>query len=316
LVSADEMSVMDDMPTYRSRRTRSALAGLLMVLALGQLGSSSVAAGIAAAELAEARGLLKERKLPEAQAAYERLAAVDPKNLEVQVQLAELALRRDQPEVAVVHLENAARLDPKSARVQKRLGDAHGTVAVKASLLTKFGHAKKTLAAYERAVVLDPTYVDGRLALFEFYRQAPGMAGGGIDKAMTQAARIKELDPNRGRIAFATLYVGEKKYDQALAQFDEVLASHPDDYTAHFQIGRLAALTGQFSDRGLTSLRRCLELTPPSKSGAASHAAVHWRIGNILEKRGDKAGARAAYEASLALDANFAAAAESLRKLK
>ena len=30
--------------------------------------------------------------------------------------------------------------------------------------------------------------------------------------------------------------------------------------------------------------------------------AVHWRIGNILEKKGDKAGARAAYE-TLLLDA-------------
>lgn len=288
--------------------------GAMVALALGA--PSGHAAEIAAGELEAARELFAALNYPEAQAAYERLASVNPESFEVQFQLGELALRRGDPATAVIHLERAGRVDPMSARAQKRLGDAHGTVAVSAPLLSKFGHAKKTLVAYERAVALDPSYISGREALFEYYRQAPGFVGGGFDKAAEQAARIKALDATRGRIAFATLYVGEKKYAEALAQFDEVLATSPDDYTALYQVGRLTALTGQYMDRGLAALRRCLELTPPSTPETPSHAMVQWRLGTLLEKKGDVAAARAAYSAALAREPDHVSAAEALRRLK
>lgn len=295
----------------------NSLARIIHNIGLGlALVGSVFAATAPSADLTAARELLRERKLAEAQAALEKLAVAEPQNLEVQFQLGELALRRDDPAVAVTHLEKAAALDPKSARVQKRLGDAHGTVAMKAPLFSKPGHAKKTLVAYERAVALDSNYVEGRLALFEFYRQAPGFMGGGYDKAFAQAQAIKALDPARGRVAFATLFAGEKQYEQAFAQFQEVLATNPDDYVAHYQIGRLAALTGREVDRGLASLRRCLELNPPGTAGAPTMASVHWRIGTLLEKKRDPAGARQAYEAALKSDPEFASAAEALQKLK
>jgi tetratricopeptide (TPR) repeat protein len=278
--------------------------------------ASGHAAEIAASELDAARERFAARDYPAAQAAYERLSSVDPENFEVQFQLGELALRRDDPATAVTHLEQAVRVDPKSARAQKRLGDAHGTVAVSAPLLSKFGHAKKTLAAYERAVVLDPSYISGREALFEYYRQAPAFVGGGFEKAAEQATQIKLLDATRGRIAFATLYIGEKRYAEALAQFDEVLAASPDDYTALYQVGRMAALTGHYTDRGTAALQRCLELTPPPAPETPSHAMVQWRLGAILEKRGDTAGARAAYRAALVIEPDHASAADALRRLK
>ncbi len=297
-------------------RFRPALSVVGVMAALALCAVPGRGAEIAAGELAVARELFAARNYPEAQAAYERLASVDPENFEVQFQLGELALRRDDPAAAVIHLEQAVRVDPESARAQKRLGDAHGTVAVSAPLLSKFGHAKKTLVAYERAVALDPSYISGREALFEYYRQAPGFVGGGFEKAAEQAVQIKALDATRGRIAFATLYVGEKRYAEALAQFDEVLATSPDDYTALYQVGRLTALTGQYLDRGVAALRRCLELTPPPAPGTPSHAMVQWRLGTLLEKKGDLAAARAAYTAALAIEPDHASAAEALRRLK
>ena len=301
-------------PTAVRSFPRLSVLGVMAALGLSAPGGH--AAEIAADALNGARELFAARDYPAAQAAYQRLANVDPENFEVQFQLGELALRRDDPATAVVHLEQAVRIDPMSARAQKRLGDAHGTVAVSAPLLSKFGHAKKTLAAYERAVALDPSYISGREALFEYYRQAPGFVGGGFEKAAEQAARIRALDATRGRIAFATLYVGEKKYAEALAQFDEVLATNPDDYTALYQVGRLAALTGHYMDRGVAALQRCLELTPPPAPETPSHAMVQWRLGTILEKKGDSAGARAAYDAALMLEPDHASAAEALRRLK
>ncbi|MBI2812964.1 MAG: tetratricopeptide repeat protein [Opitutae bacterium] len=257
--------------------------------------------------------LFNQRKQPEALKAFEALAATDPKNADVQFYLGRLALQRRDFEKAVAFLEKAAELSPADARYHQRLGDAYGQSAEKAGMLSKMGLAKKCRLAYEKAVELDPKSIDARSSLMSYYQQAPGIAGGGLDKALAQAQEIQKLDAARGRFALAGVYAADKKYDQAFAVYEEVLKAKPDDYAALFQTGRLAAISGERMDHGLKVLRQCLTLTPPENQ--PPHAAAHWRIGFILEKKGDKAGARAAYEASLKLDPKFSQAIESLKKL-
>ena len=147
----------------------------------------------------------------------------------------------------------------------------------------------------------------------EYCRQAPGFVGGGMDQAYAQAEEIRQLDANRGRIALATLYVAEKKMVEAFGLFDEALKTDPDNYTTLYQLGRLSAMTGQRLDQGIANLRKCLTLSPPA--GQPGPAPVNWRLGNILEKKGDKAAAKSAYEAAVAIDPSFVPALESLRKL-
>jgi tetratricopeptide (TPR) repeat protein len=137
-----------------------------------------------------------------------------------------------------------------------------------------------------------------------------------MDKALAEAATIKKLDAMRGRLCFATLYTVDKKFELALAEFDEVLKVTPDDYAALYQVGKLAAVSGQYLDRGLASLRHCLELPPPASPNTPGYPAANWRMGLILEKKNDPAGARAAYEAALKLDPKFSPAVDALKKLK
>lgn len=278
---------------------------------------SSTFAIVDPAALDAARALFNSSgKSAEAQTAFEKIAVADPSCAEAQRALAELALRRDDGDKAVAYAEKAVALAPNNADAYAALGDAYGSSAQKASVFSQFGLAKKCLAAYQRAAELAPTTVKFHQSLFDFYRQAPSIAGGGTDKAMAEATTIKKLDPLQGRIAFAALYTADKKYDQALAEFDEALKTAPDDYAALYQVGKLAAISGQYLDRGLASLRRCLELTPPAAPNTPGLAAAQWRIGNILEKKNDPAAARVAYEAALKLDPKFSPAADSLKKLK
>ena len=284
-------------------RKTCVLTGFLLLCPLATAAIDPVAFTTAVA-------LYNQKKPAEAQPAFEALAAANPENADIQFYLGRLALQRNDHEKAVTYLEKAVALSPNDARMQLRLGDAYGISAQKGSSL---GMAKKCKAAYERAVELDPKNVDARLSLLGYYQQAPWFVGGGIDKAMLQALEIKKLDPARGRLAVAGVYVADKKFDEAFAEFDSALKDKPDDYAALFQTGRLAAISGQRLDRGLEVLRQCLTMTPPE--GQPPLAAAHWRIGNILEKKGDKPGARAAYEAALRTDSKFSQASESLKKL-
>ena len=261
----------------------------------------------------EAVGLYGQHRPLEAQKIFETLAAAEPANADVQFYLGRLALQRDDPEQAVTYLEKAAQLSPQDSRMQLRLGDAYGRSAQKAGLFSKMSWAGKCRTAYEKAVELDPKSIDARWSLMEFCRPAPGVVGGGLDKALVQAREIKKLDENRGRIAVAMVFTADKKYDEAFAEFDEALQANPTNYLALFQTGRLAAISGERLDRGLAVLRQCLELSPAEDQ--PPHAAAHWRIGNILEKKGDKSGARTAYEAAIKADPSFLPAVEALKKL-
>jgi tetratricopeptide (TPR) repeat protein len=180
-------------------------------------------------------------------------------------------------------------------------------------MLSKMGLGKKCLAAYEKAVALDPTNLNARSSLMTVYQQAPGMMGGGGDKALVQAAAIKQLDETRGRVAYAMFYIGEKKYAEALTELEEALKSAPDHYAALYQFGRLAALTGERIDRGMEALKKCLTLPPTP--GFPGHEAAQWRLGNLWEKKGDKQAARAAYQAALAINSGFQQAIDALKKL-
>lgn len=292
--------------TLSSISLLSALCYLLSAIA-ASAADSATDPTTAALELFRTRG-----KSAEAQAAFEAIAAKDPKNHAALLHLGLLAMRRDDTEKAIEYYERALALDPSHGDTHKAAGDAYGRSAQKASVFKQLGFAKKCVTSYERAVALDPKRVDYRLSLFEYYYRAPGLAGGGRDKALAQATTVKQLDPLAGRILFARIAVDDKKYAEAFAQFEE----SPEEYHSLYQIGRISALTGQQPDRGLAALRRCLEMTPPPKPRAPSPAEIHWRIGTILEKKSDKPAARAAYEKSLELDPNFASAKEALGKLK
>jgi tetratricopeptide (TPR) repeat protein len=148
----------------------------------------------------------------------------------------------------------------------------------------------------------------------EYYRQAPGIAGGSMEKAYAQAAEIQKLDANQGRAAYATLYMGEKKYAEAFGIYEELLKQNPDDYAALYAVGRLASVSGEHLDQGLDALKKCLATTP-APNGQPGPAPVNWRIGTIWEKKGDKAAAKAAYEAALVADPKFSQAIDALKKL-
>lgn len=260
------------------------------------------------------RNLLRDHKINAAAAAANALVAANPAEAEAYALLGSVDVAKGDADAAVAACEKAVELVPASSDYQRQLGDACGFAATKAGMLGKIGFAKKCRLAYEKAVELDPKNLPARSSLMTYYQQAPGMMGGGIDKAYAQAAAIKQLDAVRGCIAYAMLYTGEKKYAEAFAELEEVLKTAPDDYTALYQFGRVAALSGERVDRGMAALKKCLTITAPVD--APGHAAAHWRIGNLWEKKGDRPAAGGAYHAALEIDPGFQQAIDALKKLE
>jgi tetratricopeptide (TPR) repeat protein len=267
-----------------------------------------------AASFDEAQALYRAKRYAEARDAFELVAAAEPNNAAAAYHLGQLALMRNMETEAIKWFEKATALAPQSASYYQALGDAYGLAAQKAGLFSKPGLARRCRLAYEKAVELEPENISARYALFTFFRQAPAIAGGGLDKARTQAEEIRKRDVIRGTIALAELSVVEKKFDEAFAALVALRRSHPEAWDAAYQIGRTAAMSGQRLDDGEAALKDYLARTPDEDE--APLWGAHWRLGQILEKKGDPAGARAEYQAALKLNPTQPQLLEAMKRVK
>jgi tetratricopeptide (TPR) repeat protein len=264
--------------------------------------------------MAAARSLIEAARLPEAREPLEALLKREPKNLEAALLLARVYHGMGRRDQGIALLEPFVETHPKNAHL---LGLYAGQCMLRAGELglgfRALRLARRGSAMMERAVALEPDNIAFREGLVDFYRQAPTVAGGGLDNARRHADVIARLDPARGAAWQASILVQEKRYSEALAACDAALAARPDDYVALFTLGRTVSEANVRLDDGEAALRRCLARTPePSEP---SHAGVWFRLGLIAEHRGDKEAARSAYQKSLALEPYFNRPAEALARL-
>src|SRR5277367_2364619 len=93
--------------------------------------------------------------------------------------------------------EKAVALDPENSQYHLWLGRVYGEKADHSGFLTAAGLAKRVRGEFEIAVRLNPDSAEARTDLAEFYLEAPGIVGGGRDKAEAQAQKIAAIDPVR-----------------------------------------------------------------------------------------------------------------------
>jgi hypothetical protein len=118
------------------------------------------------------------------------------------------------------------------------------------------------------------------------------------------------IAPVRG---LALVHGAGKQWSAAFALWDRVLARDSGDLSALYHTGRMAALSGERLESGERALRAYLARA--HRADLPSHAAAHWRLGMILQARGDVAGARREYGSALRLDPQHADAQAALRAL-
>lgn len=232
---------------------------------------------------------------------------------------------------AAESLERATALDPTSSSAVYWLGRAYGEQAIHGGVILRAKLAGRIRRAFERAVELDPDNSDARIALLEFYLRAPTFMGGSFDKARALADDMRRRDPFHAHLAKARLEEHRKRRDLADAEYeaairdfpgrnepyfwiersaidrkdwpaafeamDRLLRASPENAVAHYEIGRVAAMTGRALERGEASLRRYLEHSP--RGTEPTRAEAHLRLAEIAERRGDRDAARRECRAAL-----------------
>jgi tetratricopeptide (TPR) repeat protein len=257
------------------------------------------------------------------------------------------AMARNDADAAAALFEKAVAQNPKSAEAHYRLGTAYGSQAQKASIFGQASLAGKTKDEFEKAVELDPNLLDARYGLVEFYAMAPGIIGGSFDKAFAQAAEIKKHDPlmahratafiythqqkmaearneyltevrefpksARAHIDLGVSYIVDKNYKAAGDEFELAIKVDPAYMPGYFRLGQISVFTTSNYARGEELLHKYLAYTP--KENEPSLARAHYWLGQIFEKQGKKAEAKASFETSLKLNAAQKDVAEALKRV-
>lgn len=259
--------------------------------------------------------LLKAKRYPEARPLLERTVAAEPKNAAAWYQLGMVWRARHDTEAfeqAVKCLKASVELEPSNARY---LADYGGTSMELANRTRSISAATDGRAAMEKAITLNPNDVDAREGLFQYYARAPFFVGGSSSKAAEQLDAIRRLDPNRA-IALSVLSKADAKdFDGAFRLCEAELATHPSNYTALYQYGRTASLSGQNLERGLECLQHAMKIDPPNPA-SPTHSHVLFRIGDLEQKLGHLEAAKAAYKSALEIDPANRLATAALERLK
>jgi tetratricopeptide (TPR) repeat protein len=238
-------------------------------------------------------------------------------------------------------------LDPANAKYHLWLGRSYGEKAEHSGLLAAAKLAKKVRNEFETAVQLDPSNVEARADLAEFYMEAPVIMGGGRDKAEAQAKQLTNADPIKA--GWLKGQLAEKYRDRASAENEyrnAIQASHGaagawlNLASFYRRTSRLDAMEDAIghassapmkqpevliecaqmllsSNRNLPEatelLRRYLNSSPTVEAAPAFQA--HYLLGTALEQRGDKPAAALEYRASLSLARSFTLAQNALDRL-
>lgn len=245
---------------------------------------------------------------------------------------------------AVTSCERARDLDPQKSLYHLWLGRAYGEKADRAGVFSAAGLAKKVRVSFERAVELDPKSWEARTDLAQFYLEAPGIVGGGKDKAHAQADAIVPLNPQmahwvRARIADKNKEpaAAESEYRAAITashsgsrawldlaiflrhanRLDEmedairkVEAAPVDRPESVMDAASVLLRAGRNYPLAIRLLRRYLNA--PVEEGPAFKA--HDMLGELLEKQGDRQAAAEEYRSALALAHTYARARDDLRR--
>jgi len=144
--------------------------------------------------------------------------------------------------------EKAFAADPANSMYALWLGRSLGRRAESANPLLAPSLASKARRWFERAVELNPRNQEALSDLLEYYLEAPGFLGGGLDKARAVAARIKELDPAEGAQAEARVATKRKEFSTAEAHLRRAIALAPRQVTRVLDLATFLAKQGRFEE--------------------------------------------------------------------
>jgi len=298
---------------------------------------------------AEPRGgkLLAEGKIDQATSLLQMQVREAPNDAESYHLLCRAYFSLGNWDQAISNCERATALEPGNSQYHMWLGRGYGEKAASSSFMNALSLAKRVRVEFETAVRTDSKNVEARTDLAEFYLEAPGIVGGGRDKAQAQARILAAQDPGKADWVYGRL--AEKRKDSVAAENyyrAAVQVSH-GSADAWFNLALFYRHGGRLNDMQ-EAIRRASssEALQPAVFVEAADVLIragrdfplsrdlltrylsqnfgreisvafkaHYLLGTLLERQGDKQSAGHEYRMALSLAGGFSPAQKALERI-
>jgi Flp pilus assembly protein TadD len=174
---------------------------------------------------------------------------------------------------AIEFFEKAVALSPSNSEYELWLGRAWGRRAETGGLLMAGMHASKARQYFEKAVALDPHNREAKNDLFDFYLNAPGFLGGGIEKAEAIANSIASERPPESEFEKAQVADHRKDYAAAEAHLRRAMELAPTEAGRIVDLARYVAKRGRLNESDQL-FERARNLAPSQARVAFAKARV------------------------------------------
>ena len=250
---------------------------------------------------------------------------------------------------AAASLERAVQLSPNESEYHDWLGRAYGRRAESSVFLSAMSWARKTHKEFEIAVQLNSSNLEAQRDLIRYEMNAPGMVGGGEDKALKHIEDLEKIDPLEGQLARGEFLATKRRLNEADGVFAKILESNTDRIGVYFEVsdyyrdrqnsekmgeaiaaatqidpndlrlkfykGTLLVLKGKNPTEAESLLKSYLAMVP-NHSELPPHSAAREWLGKLYESQGRFSEAVQEYRASLELDPHNKAVEESLKRVE
>jgi len=292
-----------------------------------------------------AKDLLQAGRVDDAIATLNSQIAARPDDALAIHQLCRAYFQYEDWDRAESRCKKAVEMQPGNSGYHRWLGRVYGEKASRANLLSAAGLAGKTRDEFKRAAELDPRDTNAAIDVAEFYLEAPGIMGGGQDKAREQAKLIGKVSPAQEHWVYARIAEKNKDYAVAEREYRQMIEAAGGDAEAWMNLGFFYRNRKRYDDMEQAFVKMAQAPMPAREvlveaanslfhTGRAFSFAIellkryfaegpveeapafkaHHLLGQLLEKQGDQSGAAAEYHAALALAHNYTPAREALRR--
>jgi len=141
--------------------------------------------------------------------------------------------------------EAAVKASPNKAAYHLQVASVLSDEISQASFFKKMSLARRVHSELETAMKLEPRNTDCLFGLMKYYEQAPGIAGGGRDKARHLADEIGRMDPSMGYLAQAELARQQKQTDKLEELYLSAVRANPKNFVALISLAGFYASEAQ-----------------------------------------------------------------------
>ncbi|MEO8661423.1 MAG: tetratricopeptide repeat protein [Bryobacteraceae bacterium] len=172
--------------------------------------------------------------------------------------------------------EKALASDPSNSDYALWLGRSYGRRAETANPFSAPGLASKARRGFELAVELNPRNMEAVNDLFEYYLEAPGFLGGGLDKATALTEKINQLDPVEYHYALAKIAEHRKDYSLAEEQLRRAVDLAPRQIGRFIDLAKILYKQGKVQE-GEAAFAQAEKIAPnsPKLMFARANTYIH-----------------------------------------